>query len=290
MDDIFGVSAGCKLPAEYLLSHVRHRGGDLFPKAAGWGSASFDGRGLRVSKEFGILSACTRFSGLRGSNYHSHASVFAVTEQSPHRNLEYVDLQPFEQKHLGSNWAFVHSGTDMILPWSANDTNQMLGSTSSEAAFYHLLSAFPMKIWENPSSTLGQQVAEVLADRVSKLNEGGEFNFLLTNGTQMIVHAHTRLYAQETIQQEAGKDCPVILISSAQLGDDASWTCLPTNTLLVYERGEIVGRAGTTGASDNAVWESREDHEQSILSLKHAADEKWKRHVSEFGEHGYESG
>jgi predicted glutamine amidotransferase len=76
------------------------------------------------------------------------------------------------------------------------------------------------------------------------LAELGEFNFILGNGENLIVHAHTKLHALHRSCRTDGCRRDVILLATSPLTDEP-WVQLSPSSIHVYASGrEISAIAG----------------------------------------------
>jgi predicted glutamine amidotransferase len=75
---------------------------------------------------------------------------------------------------------------------------------------------------------------------VEQLSAFGEFNFILSDGDYLYVHAHTNLYLLQRTPHVMGEPRKMILLATAPLTAEP-WQALASGSLHVFHQGEDIG-------------------------------------------------
>jgi len=202
-------------PAEVgeYLAQLMPRGGKTGPHADGWGVAYYEGRAARVFKD---------------------PTPAAESRANTH---------PFEREWNGRSWVFAHNGKlpRLLEKGAAPDSRfQPLGETDSELAFCCILDAIAGGIGRDKyysPTTLVDTIKAV----VDELKAYGEFNFILSDGECLYVHAHTNLHWLRRTVVTGNGVSRMILLATAPLTAEP-WRPLAPGSIHVYRQGEeIVG-------------------------------------------------
>ena len=243
MCELFGMSARFPTDVGRSLAVLRPRGGDIGPHSDGWGVAFYDGRAARVFKEPAPAaeSDCLAFISDRG--FQSRTVVGHIRRANPPTfGRSSANTHPFERELGGRSWVFAHNGKLEGLrddPAFIPRRFRPIGETDSELAFCLLLDAIAERGADTEASRW--DVVEAIGSLIQDLSDFGEFNFLLSDGERLFVHAHTRLYALHRICLKDGCQQEVVLLATAPLTDEI-WA--PLTGLHVFADGRaLIGSA-----------------------------------------------
>ncbi len=234
MCELFGLSARHPTDVNHSLALLRPRGGEMGPHADGWGVAFYEGNAARVFKE-PIPAAESRCLAFISEYDFKSTTVIAHIRRAnpPQIGRAAANTHPFERELGGRSWVFAHNGK---LPGLRDDPRfeprrfQPMGETDSEYAFCLLLEKVDVR------STCGSLV-DAIRGITRQLADVGEFNFMLSDGEHLVVHAHTKLYAAQRYCVEAGCDQKAILLATAPLTDER-WRPLDHGHIYVYAGGD----------------------------------------------------
>jgi predicted glutamine amidotransferase len=244
MCELLAMSASRPAEVGHYLAQLMPRGGKTGPHADGWGVAYYEGRAARVFKD-PTPAAESRFLALLAEQEvrstamiahirHANPSVFGRATANTH---------PFEREWNGRSWVFAHNGKlpRLLEKGAAPDSRfQPLGETDSELAFCCILDAIAGGIGRDKyysPTTLVDTIQAV----VDELKAYGEFNFILSDGECLYVHAHTNLHWLRRTVVTGNGVSRMILLATAPLTAEP-WRPLAPGSIHVYRQGdEIVG-------------------------------------------------
>lgn len=239
------ISAKYPTDVNNSLALLRPRGGEIGPHADGWGVAFHEGNAARVFKEPipAAESRCLAF--ISEYDFKSTTVIAHIRKANPAEiSRASANTHPFERELGGRSWVFAHNGK---LPGLRDDPAakprrfQPIGETDSEYAFCLLLDRIARR------RTIDGLV-EAIREPVRRLAAMGEFNFMLSDGAQLIVHPHTKLFIARRACVESGCDQRVVLLATTPLTDEP-WHALAREQLYVYRAGEELAhnRYGSIG-------------------------------------------
>ncbi len=240
MCELFAMSARRPTSVAHSLALLRPRGGATGPHSDGWGVALFQGSAAGVFKDSGPAASSACFAALEQRDLVSDQVVAHLRRANPPEFVRsWANTHPFERELAGRSWVFAHNGRLPGIhadPRFRSERFRPLGDTDSELAFCFLLDAIHEAVsgWGpvDPSTLVA-----ALRRPVASLAGLGEFNFVLANGTHLVVHAHTRLHAMRRVCRQDGCDQIVTLIATQPLTDEA-WQPLAQSSLRVFAAGE----------------------------------------------------
>jgi predicted glutamine amidotransferase len=243
MCELFAMSASQPTDVGPYLAHLRPRGGHIGPHADGWGVAYYEGRAARVFKDAVPAAESRYLSLLARSHLESTAVVAHIRKANPSTTgRSTANTHPFEREWNGHSWVFAHNGK---LPGLHEVTRcptsrfHPTGDTDSELAFCMLMDAIACTANAGTAVT-PEQVTDAIAPLVRELSERGEFNFILSNGEHLFVHAHTNLHVLEKSLGTSIHPESQVLLATAPLTDE-NWQPLATGGIRVYQSGVAVG-------------------------------------------------
>jgi glutamine amidotransferase len=138
-----------------------------------------------------------------------------------------------------------------------------MGETDSEYAFCLLLDALAERARGECGTLSAPDLVARIAPLVERLAGFGEFNLMLSDGENVVAHAHTRLHLlHRTCDHE---DCQqdVILLATSPLTDE-TWVPLIPGSLHVFVRGrEVIPRARCSPSTA-----ASEPHESTVEEMR----------------------
>ncbi len=231
-------------PAEVgeYLAQLIPRGGKTGPHADGWGVAYYEGRAARVFKD-PTPAAESRFLAMLAQHpFRSTAVIAHIRRANPAIfGRATANTHPFEREWNGRSWVFAHNGKlpGLHEKCARADTRfQPLGDTDSELAFCYILDAIAHGIGRDRhfSPTV---LVDTIQPVVDELATFGEFNFILSDGECLYVHAHTNLHRlQRTVATEQGVNKMTLLATDPLTAEP--WRRLESGSIHVYQHGEEI--------------------------------------------------
>lgn len=255
MCELLGMSASYAADLATSLSLFRPRGGQIGPHADGWGLAFYEDHVARIFKEPIPASDSQCLAFLQGYDLTSHTVVAHIRKANPPgtgRSL--ANTHPFERELDGRSWVFAHNGLLAGLREHPLYGFHPTGATDSEYAFCLLLDTIRDCVYANGRIGDIDNLLRCLVPAVSRINELGELNFLLSNGEHMFVHTHTRLHMLHRRCEVEDCNQNVRLIATHPLTDE-SWSCLMPNTLAVLHEGRLIRDLSTSGPAPPEAWQ-----------------------------------
>lgn len=236
MCELFGMSARRPTDVNRSLALLRPRGGDVGPHSDGWGLAFYEGKAARVFKEPvpAAESRCLAF--ISDYEFQSHVVIGHIRRANPAAfRRSSANTHPFERELGGRSWVFAHNGklegphADLAI---APRRFRPMGETDSELAFCLLMDAIAQRAGD--TSLPCWSVVDAVTPLIECFSSRGEFNFLLSDGACLFVHAHTRLHLLRRSCRKDGCLQDVALLATAPLTDE-SWT--PLTGVHVFAEG-----------------------------------------------------
>lgn len=239
MCELFGYSGDREQSLSRWLEPFRARGGGSADNPDGWGVASWhDGAvSLTKSSEPGFSSA--GFARV-ASELRTRLTIAHVRKARHPPVPGMLNTHPFIHACCNRDWVFAHNGmVPEVIEWqTAGPLCLPDGETDSEYAFCHLLNEI--------AEAYEDLLRPVWLDRLAKLSEKiatlGKFNFLLSDGRELIAYGHDRLHQLE-LDDESGRR---IVIATEPLTDEA-WQPFAAGELRVYRDGNQIARLGGKG-------------------------------------------
>lgn len=254
MCELFAMSANQPTDVNHSLALLRPRGGELGPHADGWGVAFYEGRAARVFKEPvpAAESRCLAF--IADYDFQSTMVIAHIRRANPERvGRASANTHPFEREWNGRSWVFAHNG---ILPGLRENAEfavrrfRPLGETDSEHAFCVLMDAIAASHADSHKGPPANAVIKTIQPLVARLAELGEFNFMLGDGENLIVHAHTKLHAVRRSCRTDGCRRNVVLLATSPLTDEP-WVQLIPGSIHIFANGREI--SATAGAARGHV-------------------------------------
>ncbi len=247
MCELFGMSARYPADVNRSLALLRPRGGEIGPHSDGWGVAFYEGRAARVFKEPSPAAESGCLAFISDYGFQSHTVVGHIRRANPAVfGRSSANTHPFERELGGRSWVFAHNGKLDGLrddPGFVPRRFQPIGETDSERAFCLLLDAIAHVGGDADSVP---HVIAAIGPLIEELSQRGEFNFLLSDGEHLFVHAHTHLHMLHRICAVDGCEQEVVLLATSPLTDEI-WT--PLAGLHVFTEGRENGFATEEGGT-----------------------------------------
>lgn len=243
MCELFAMSASEPTDVNHSLALLRPRGGAIGPHADGWGVAFYEGRAARIFKEPvpAAESRCLAF--ITDYDFKSETVIAHIRKANPERfGRTTANTHPFEREWNGQSWVFAHNGKLPGLVAShgpAPHRFQPLGDTDSEIAFCLMLDAIAAAGAPVRGKLTAAEIIARIAPIVARLAALGEFNFFLSDGESLIVHAHTRLHLLSRACTSCAGQLRVILLATLPLTDEP-WVPLQPGSLHAYAGGREI--------------------------------------------------
>jgi len=239
MCELFAMSASQPTDVGPYLSRLMPRGGRIGPHADGWGVAYYEGRAARVFKD-SLPAADSRYLALLAKSQLKSTSVIAHIRKANPSTVApcTANTHPFEREWNGHAWIFAHNGKLPALqdvPRCAEHRFQPLGGTDSELAFCMLMDAIADQ-GSTSSALEPERISAAIEPLVRELDALGEFNFILSNGEHLFVHAHTRLHALERSRRATDRGESRVVLATMPLTDE-DWRPLTPGGIRVYRSG-----------------------------------------------------
>jgi len=224
------------------LAELMPRGGKTGPHADGWGVAYYEGRAARVFKDPAPAAESRFLALLTEQQIRSTAVIAHIRKANPSIfGRATANTHPFEREWNGRSWVFAHNGklpgldASRVYPESRF---QPLGDTDSELAFCCILDAIARGIGRDRQFA-PQTLVDTIQPMVDELTSYGEFNFILSDGECLYVHAHTNLHQLQRRRDTDHGRHTMTLLATAPLTAEP-WRPLALGRIHVYREGEEV--------------------------------------------------
>ena len=243
MCELFAMSANHPTDVNQSLDLLRPRGGEIGLHADGWGVAFYEGRAARIFKEPIPASKSRCLAFITEYDYQSTLAIAHIRKANPANiGRASANTHPFDRELNGRSWVFAHNGKLPGLrdnPDFAVSRFQPLGETDSERAFCLLLDTIADRHKTDGAARSASEIIQTIRPLVEKLAALGEFNFILSDGENLIVHTHTNLYSLTRTCRVASCQLEVVLLATSPLTDEP-WVPLSPGSMHVYAKGREV--------------------------------------------------
>ncbi|MBA8879288.1 class II glutamine amidotransferase [Phyllobacterium myrsinacearum] len=292
MSGLFGFSASEEIDPEIDFALLKPRGQDVHGYLDGWGVAVFDGKAARIFKETRPFAQTALHSPFRGNAFHTRVAISHLNRaEGVRRSVTVADIQPFERELGGRSWVLAHDGallehTDLELGFF-----RPIGESPSERAFCSLLEGVRPGLPKGDAPIDIDRLVACLVRQISVVNNLGLFNFIMSDGEHVFVHAHTVLHTLERTEWAGEAPFAATLIASYPLTDQKGWQRLPSNSLTVFRQGRRITQMPTEGEAPGTAWGEQRAEAQTVQRLRGEAEECWRQHCAQIGDAmNYESG
>lgn len=239
MCELLAMSANRPAEVGKYLSRLIPRGGRTGPHADGWGVAYYEGRAARVFKDPAPAAESRFLAMLAQHPFRSTAVIAHIRLANPAIfGRATANTHPFEREWNGRSWVFAHNGKlpgihERELPEDCRF--EPLGDTDSELAFCHILDAIARGIGRQRDFSPAM-LAHTITPVVKELAALGEFNFILSDGECLYVHAHTNLHRLQRAGDAADGSAEMVLLATAPLTAEP-WQSLAPQRIHIFRRG-----------------------------------------------------
>ena len=240
MCELFGYSSEREQGLSRWLMPFRQRGGGNADNPDGWGVASWHEGVARLSKSSEAGFRSEQFARVAGEL--STRLAIAHVRKARHPPVPgMLNTHPFIHACCNREWVFAHNGmVPEVIEWqSSGPLCHPDGETDSEYAFCHLLNEIA-EAYENPLRAPWIGRLAQLSETISTL---GKFNFLLSDGRELIAYGHDRLH-QLDIDDGLGRS---IIVATEPLSE-GPWQSFAPGELRVYRDGKMIARLGAADA------------------------------------------
>lgn len=242
MCELLAMSANRPTEVGPYLAELMPRGGKTGPHADGWGVAYYEGRAARVFKDPAPAAESRFLALLAEQQIRSTAVIAHIRKANPSIfGRATANTHPFEREWNGRSWVFAHNGklpgleAGSVCPESRFHP---LGDTDSELAFCCILDAIARGIGRDREFS-SQRLVDTIQPVVDVLASYGEFNFILSDGECLYVHAHTNLHSLRRRRLGDSGELQMTLLATAPLTAEP-WRALEPGSIHVYRQGEEV--------------------------------------------------
>lgn len=239
MCELFGISASRPEMASEALARLRLRGGLEADNPDGWGIAWLADGAFHLVKEPLPAYLSTLFAEL--SEQTCSSLMVAHVRKARHPPVNTMDnTHPFRGECCGKEWIFAHNGLVPEIVGMEQENLQAVchpsGETDSEYAFCHLLSHLA-RDFNHPVAEASMPFASLAAasELVASL---GKFNFLLSDGENLIAYGHDHLHYLE----QGDERVTSAMIATEPLTGDVGWIPFEAGELRIYRFGKLAGQ------------------------------------------------
>lgn len=258
MCELLAMSASFDTELKNSLAAFQPRGGQTRPHADGWGIAIYSaGNGdPAVVKEPEPAASSALFGLVRGLDMTGKTIIAHIRKANPPAaGLSYQNTHPFKRSALGRTWVFAHNGKLSGIEDLPLHHHRPLGSTDSEHAFCLILDALQNEGGDDAAGFCDEAHFMSTLERVTnRINRYGEFNYLISDGTCVVAHAHTYLHVLPRSCVPCGNQEQVTLVATHPLTSEEPWTCLVPNSLTLLRDGRVVRHVRTMEPASAQAW------------------------------------
>lgn len=245
MCELFGYSSEHEQGLSRWLMPFRQRGGGNADNPDGWGVASWHDGVARLSKSFEAGFRSEQFA--RVADELSTRLAIAHVRKARHPPVPgMLNTHPFIHACCNREWVFAHNGmVPEVIAWQTTGPLCLPdGETDSEYAFCHLLTGIAEAYEQAQRPAWLTRLAQ-LTEKIAAL---GKFNFLLSDGQELIAYGHDRLHGLE-LDDESGRQ---VIIATEPLSD-GPWQPFAARELRVYRDGRQIARLSGAAADSTAA-------------------------------------
>ncbi len=254
MCELLALSANTPTDMTFSFRGLVRRGGDKGDHVDGWGLASFDPVGNRVTiyREQTPAAFCPLAAKVASLDLKAHCSI-AHIRKATQGVVALENCHPFHRHWHGYDWVFAHNGDLRQGPLPTCDRFVPLGSTDSELAFCWILNELATG---NVDLSDDAAVFANLIRCADSLASKGIFNCLLSNSQWLFAYGGTKLHlltrrapfttatlADDDLQVDFSKvtapDDVVTIVSTEPLTTDECWRPLLPGEALFLVHGEV---------------------------------------------------
>jgi predicted glutamine amidotransferase len=253
MCQLFALNCNAPSDVRFSFTGFSARGGRTGEHADGFGLAFHDGAACRLFVDEGRASDSALASFLRSHPIRAR-TVVAHIRKATQGAVQLSNSHPFVREWKGRHWSFCHNGDLKGFRPRLGGSFTPVGDTDSEHAFCWIMQQL-RKRFRALRTPSWQEVAPALAELAGDIGRHGSFNFLLSDGEALYVHASTRLFwlrrahpfpTAQLIDHELSLDLSVAngaedrmaLIATEPLTRNEAWIPFDPGELRVFVAGE----------------------------------------------------
>lgn len=262
----------CNVPTDICFSFTgfRQRGGATDVHSDGWGIGFFEGKGVRLFVDPQASSESTIAELVRSYPIHS-LNVVAHIRKATQGVTSLENTHPFIRELWGRYWLFAHNGNLPQFQPQLDGSFVPVGNTDSERIFCWLLQSLRQRF--GTTAPPRQELFDALGELTLPLAGMGIFNYLLSNGDNLIAHCSTELsyiircapFAEAHLKDEdinidfsqvTNPEDRVALIATLPLTDNEPWVNMRPGTLWMFHDGLVIGQQDTIPSPFKSLAES----------------------------------
>lgn len=251
------LALNCNVPSAVTFSFAGFsaRGGLTGEHADGFGLAFHHGNACRLFIDEGAASSSALGAFLRSHPIRAR-TVLGHIRKATQGPVDLSNSHPFVREWQGRHWSFCHNGDLKNFYPRLSGHFKPVGQTDSERAFCWIMQELRRRLGRHRSLTW-RQITPVLTELAELVSGYGTFNFMLTDGESLFVHASTRLFwtsrshpfaTAHLVDQDLSMDLSVenalgdrmILVATEPLTRNEQWTPFAAGELRVFRAGESV--------------------------------------------------
>ena len=230
MCELFGVSSAEKIQLNEMLREFFSHGVE---HPHGWGIAFFYGNAVSLEKQ-PETSCKSNYLKQRLRAKIEADKMIAHIRLATRGSMDYENSHPFVMRdNYNRTWTLAHNGTifecDVLNPF----VHEQEGQTDSERILCYIISRINAAQKERGEALPQEERFRLVDEIVCEVSPENKLNLLLYDGELFYVHTNYRdsLYR---CRKNGG-----MVISTRPLDWDA-WENVPMNTLLAYEKGNLI--------------------------------------------------
>ena len=264
MCQLLGMNCNVPTDINFSFEGFIQRSGLTADHCDGFGISFFEGKSIRIFRD--NLPAYQSPIANAVKNLHiKSCNVIAHIRKATQGEVNLENTHPFVRELWGENWVFAHNGNLNHIPSDGQNLlhsshshcqnlYQPIGNTDSEKAFCFILNQFRNSFSHKPSL---QQLMAALSILSEALQQGGTFNFLLSNGDLMFAYSTTDLHYLTRhapfgkasriddggvidFQNYTNEGDKVTVIATLPLTKDENWLKIQNKKLYLFENGELI--------------------------------------------------
>jgi predicted glutamine amidotransferase len=251
MCELLGMNANVPTDVRFSFAGLARRGGATGPHRDGWGISFYEGRGARSFHD-PHASADSEIARLLRDYDVKSKIVIAHVRRANRGRVALENTHPFTRELWGRAWTFAHNGQLKAVKKLPLGAFRPIGTTDSEHAFCWMLEQLRRRFAALPARPALEKALDQLFGELAAL---GVLNAMLSEGRCLYAYCTKPLYfierrapfgkatlidedLQIDFSQVTAPDDRVVVIASAPLTRDETWSILPQRRLSVFCEGK----------------------------------------------------
>jgi predicted glutamine amidotransferase len=251
MCELLGMNANVPTDVRFSFAGLARRGGATGPHRDGWGISFYEGRGARSFHD-PQASADSEIARLLRDYDVKSKIVIAHVRRANRGRVALENTHPFTRELWGRAWTFAHNGQLKAVKKLPLGAFRPIGTTDSEHAFCWMLEQLCRRFENLPTRPALEKALDQLFGELAPL---GVLNAMLSEGRCLYAYCTKPLYfierrapfgkatlidedLQMDFSQVTTPDDRVVVIASAPLTRDETWSILPQKQLSVFCEGK----------------------------------------------------